>query len=75
MTLHNLLARGTCVTVAVFWVLAASACGDDVSDGGNDGGDAGTSDAFLGRCVAAADCSDGRFCNGVERCDPTSIGW
>ena len=72
MTLHNLLARGTCVTVAVFWVLAASACGDDVSDGGNDGGDAGTSDAFLGRCVAAADCSDGRFCNGVERCDPTA---
>lgn len=74
MTLHNRVARGICLVLFVFSVLGAFACGQTPNTGkdGGDASDGGASDAFVRLCVAAADCSDGRFCNGAERCDETA---
>ncbi len=42
-------------------------------DGGRDAGrDAGTRDGGVDAAICGAPCSDGRFCNGEERCDPTT---
>jgi alpha-tubulin suppressor-like RCC1 family protein len=73
------------VLLALIAVLTVAACDDDVDrrdahvddeDAGSDGGDTDSSmrDATVGppdgdACDHAADCDDGVFCNGAERCD------
>ncbi len=57
-------------TLPVFLLVlvAAVGCGDDDGtsvDGGTDGSTGET-------CTTAADCSDGFYCNGPERCDPSN---
>ena len=52
----------------VFLVLAACG-GDDGSSDAETESDAGEGDAST-ECRVAADCDDGTFCNGAERCDP-----
>ncbi len=51
------------ISLALMVLLVA--CGDD--DGVDPPPDGGPS-----RCMVAADCSDGLFCNGAEVCDPTN---
>ncbi len=47
-------------------------CGDDDGMGG---ADAGGEDSGGGvRCVDNAECDDGVFCNGIERCQPNAAG-
>ncbi|MEM9190091.1 MAG: putative metal-binding motif-containing protein [Myxococcota bacterium] len=49
-------------------LLLVAACGDDspATDAALDG------DAVADQCATAAECDDGRFCNGEETCDPSA---
>ncbi|MDH5493373.1 MAG: putative metal-binding motif-containing protein, partial [Myxococcales bacterium] len=59
--------------------VATIGCGGSEGPGPADAGatDAGATDAGAAdatRCATSADCDDGIFCNGDERCDPSSPG-
>ncbi|HJL32726.1 MAG TPA: hypothetical protein RMI62_26795, partial [Polyangiaceae bacterium LLY-WYZ-15_(1-7)] len=58
-----------------FPILALAACGDD-SGAPGDGGprDAAEAADAPSLCAVNADCDDGLFCNGAERCDPGASG-
>ncbi|MDH5490647.1 MAG: MopE-related protein [Myxococcales bacterium] len=47
---------------------------DADSDADSDGGDAGDAGDAAQGCSTEADCDDGIFCNGVERCEPGGAG-
>jgi len=62
---RSLLCTVACATGLLF----SSACGDDVSPPLLD---AGVDSAAL--CTSDGDCSDGAFCSGTERCQPSAVG-
>lgn len=63
------------LTAPTALMVLLTACGGD-SPSGADGGemDASTDAAALELCARAADCDDGQYCNGMERCEPGGDG-
>jgi hypothetical protein len=66
--------RSTCFAGAILFLLTSCAPDSMGADTGPSGTDSGMDAGAHATCSVAADCDDGTYCNGPERCMPSAAG-